>query len=424
MRKSRPVTRLLALTLVVGGACGGVAGCTAFDPRSVAGRAPEFTPAHIERAKQILESNDPRRLKAGAVQTVAITAADADLALNYVVHRYAEGGAEAHFGSHRVDISASGRVSALPWRPYVTVDVRLVEGTSLPAIEQCRIGQLPLPGWLAEIVLNRVAARVWSGDDLARLRRSVKKVEFADTGPRLTYQWDPDLMDTVKAALVPPDARERLRVYQQALADAARIFPPRRVSLAEVLTPVFAVAARRGATADPVVENRAAILVLTFYVDGRSLAEIVPDARRWTPAAPRVVTLNGRDDLTKHFMISAALSANTGGPFADAVGIYKEVTDSRGGSGFSFNDLAADRAGSRLGGLAEGRESARRLQARLGVPLTERILMPETSDLPEFMPEPEFKRRFGGIGAFAYAQMMAEIEARIARLPLYQQEGL
>ena len=160
--------------------------------------------------------------------------------------------------------------------------------------------------------------------------------------------------------------------------------------------------------------------MLTFYVDGRSLAEIVPEARSWPRASRRTVTLNRRDDFPKHFIISAALSANTGGPFADAVGIYKEVADSRGGSGFSFNDIAADRAGSRLGELAEAPQSARALQARLGVPLTERVLMPETSDLPEFMPEPEFKRRFGGVGAPAYARMMADIEARIAALPLYQ----
>ncbi len=179
-------------------------------------------------------------------------------------------------------------------------------------------------------------------------------------------------------------------------------------------------AAERGQTADPVTENRAAILVLTFYVDGRSLADVVPEARSWPRAPGRAVTLNERGDFAKHFMISAALSANTGGPFADAVGIYKEVADSRGGSGFSFDDIAADRAGSRLGELAEGRDSARRLQMRLGVPLRERILMPATNDLPESMPEPEFKRRFGGVGAPAYARIMADIETRIAALPLYR----
>jgi hypothetical protein len=420
MRLYRLIIRLTLLGVVLATTCACIAGCMAFAPRPTVERAPEFTPDHIERAKRILASNDPRRLKRGAMHTVAVTAADADLALNYLAHRYAQGSAEARFESRRVHIRASGRASSLPWRPYVNIDVDLLEGSPLPTVERFRVGQLPLPGWLAEMVVNRLAATLWSTADLALLRRAVKKVEFAEQGPRLTYRWDRDLIDTVRAALVPPEARERLRVYQQALADATHGLPRGGVSLTRLLTPVFAAAANRGTASDPVAENRAAILVLTFYVDGRSLAEIVPDAGRWPRAASRIVTLNQRDDFTKHFMISAALSANTGGPFADAVGIYKEVADARGGSGFSFNDIAADRAGSRLGELAEGRDSARRLQARLSVPLTERVLMPETRDLPEFMPEAEFIRRFGGVGKPAYARMMADIDARIAALPLYR----
>jgi len=44
--------------------------------------------------------------------------------------------------------------------------------------------------------------------------------------------------------------------------------------------------------------------------------------------------------------------------------------------------------------------------------------MPPFADLPEFMPEPEFKRRYGGIGAPAYNAMMEDIERRIAALPV------
>lgn len=43
-----------------------------------------------------------------------------------------------------------------------------------------------------------------------------------------------------------------------------------------------------------------------------------------------------------------------------------------------------------------------------------------TEDLPEFMPEPEFRRRFGGIDSPAYKQMMAEIERGVVALALYR----
>jgi hypothetical protein len=105
---------------------------------------------------------------------------------------------------------------------------------------------------------------------------------------------------------------------------------------------------------------------------------------------------------------------------SDAIGLYREVDDSRGGSGFSFNDIAADRAGTRFGELATGSAAgARQLQQRIAAGIKESALMPAVADLPEFMPEAEFKRRFGGIGAPAYQRMMADIERRVAACPLY-----
>ena len=221
------------------------------------------------------------------MRTVEVTAGDADVALNYLAHRYARGSAEARFASGQLHARASVRLSAFPSAPWANIDVHLAQGSPLPTIERFRIGQLPLPAWLAEAVLGRVAARVLRGEELTLLRNAVKRVEFAEGGARVTYQWHDELGEAVRAALMPPDARERLRVYQQALAGATRALPRGRVSLADLLTPVFALAATRGASSDPVVENRAAILVLTFYVDGRSACAGVagsPDlAARVTP---------------------------------------------------------------------------------------------------------------------------------------------
>jgi len=44
--------------------------------------------------------------------------------------------------------------------------------------------------------------------------------------------------------------------------------------------------------------------------------------------------------------------------------------------------------------------------------------MPDVSDLPEFMREAEFKRRYGGVGGAGYDKMMAAIEARVAAVPV------
>jgi hypothetical protein len=87
-------------------------------------------------------------------------------------------------------------------------------------------------------------------------------------------------------------------------------------------------------------------------------------------------------------------------PLADAVGPWKELADARsGGSGFSFNDFAADRAGTRFGVLAV-RDPAR-LQARLAAGLTDADLMPQVSDLPEYLPQSEFVARCVAMAARA-----------------------
>jgi hypothetical protein len=52
--------------------------------------------------------------------------------------------------------------------------------------------------------------------------------------------------------------------------------------------------------------------------------------------------------------------------------------------------------------------------------IEEKHLMPATEDLPEFMPEREFQRRFGGVDRPPYKKMMAEIEQRIAALAFYR----
>ncbi len=50
---------------------------------------------------------------------------------------------------------------------------------------------------------------------------------------------------------------------------------------------------------------------------------------------------------------------------SNAIGLMKEVDDSRGGSGFCFTDLGADKVGTRFGQQVTSQTSASDLQQRL-----------------------------------------------------------
>jgi hypothetical protein len=136
------------------------------------------------------------------------------------------------------------------------------------------------------------------------------------------------------------------------------------VPLVRLLGPMFELARQRTAAGgDAAAENRAALLVLTLFANGRGMDALVPAAAKWPRPRRMRVMLGGREDLPLHFLVSAALAAEGSGPLSQAIGLYKEVTDSRGGSGFSFSDMAANRAGTRFGQNLVG--EAARVQALL-----------------------------------------------------------
>jgi hypothetical protein len=392
----------------------------AIDTEPNINRAAEITPASIERAKRILEQNDPRKLKSGARRTISVGASDLDHAANYLARQYAAGGARVQLKTGAAQVGASVRLPMVPARIYLNFDAALTEDGELPRFESLRVGKISIPPGVAHWLIPHVLALAFADLDTRSFSRVIKKVSVTESRIALTYEWQPDLPDRLRTVLLPAEERERLRVYQEHLAAVSRSLNAKNVSLTELLVPLFTLAAGRSTDDNAIAENRAAILLLTLYVNGQSLETILPEAKNWSRPIRHGVLLSQRNDFPKHFIVSAALAAKAGGPLADAVGIYKEIEDSRGGSGFSFNDIAADRAGTRFGEYAASSASARKLQHRQRAGISEKDLMPATEDLPEFMPEAEFKRRFGGIDAPKYNQMMAEIDRRVAALPLYR----
>jgi hypothetical protein len=382
-------------------------------------RAAEVTPGSIERAKRILDQNDPRKLKSGARRTVVISQNDLDLAANYAAQQYAGASARVALKNHAVELSASRSLGMIPMALFVNLNAVWVEDGFYLRWQYLRIGRLVLPPQIAQWLFWRGFEMAFGAIDLNSLARSIKQIRLDQRRVSVTYEWQADLPDQLRAALISPEEQDRLKAYQERLAEVIRTLKSKNVSMIELLAPLLKFAAERS-DKNPAAENRSAILILSIYITGESLDKILPVAKNWPRPAKHGVLLSKRDDFAKHFIVSAALAANAGNPLADAVGVYKEIADSRGGSGFSFNDIAADRAGTRFGEYAAKRASATTLQQKLAAGLSEKDLMPDTADLPEYMPEAEFTRVFGGVDGPEYKLMMAEIERRIAALALYR----
>jgi hypothetical protein len=377
----------------------------------------DVAPGDIDRAVAMARLHDPRLAAPGQLRWVPLRERDIDLLLDHAARRWLAARTRVQLlpGSMLVQASV-----AAPLGRWLNFELRLRQTEALPEVDRLRVGRLPLPPALAMPVLRFVAAHHGVQADALLAVDWIERVILQRGQMMVSYRIGPDTADRLRAALVAPADQQRLRAYAERLAAVTQGVSGDSVPLERLLWPMFDLAAERsGAGGDAVAENRAALLALTFFANHRPLGLLVPAADQWPRPRPLVVTLRQRDDSALHFLISAVIAAEVGTPLADAVGLWKELSDARrGGSGFSFNDLAADRAGTRFGELAV--LAPARVQARLAAGASEADFMPDASDLPEFLPEAEFVARYGGVGGAAYQRMLADIDARIDALPMFR----
>jgi hypothetical protein len=192
----------------------------------------------------------------------------------------------------------------------------------------------------------------------------------------------------------------------------------------DLLTVVFAPMPAHSPQLTAVEHNRIAILALGIVIGHERLARFAGLDHRSelvrTAIALRPGTiLRGREDWARHFCLSAALSIVENPFVSDTGGLVKEELDAlTQGSGFSFSDLAADRAGVRFARAATSSEiAARTIQTRLQKGYSEDDFFPPASDLPENLTVEQFRRDYGGVGTQRYREAVREIEARLDRCP-------
>ncbi|WP_431067546.1 hypothetical protein [Methylotuvimicrobium sp.] len=383
-------------------------------------KRPDITTEQIARGKQIFVQNDPRRLATGTIARASIEQRDLDLAVNYFVNQYIGGVAGLTIKQGRAIIESTLKLPSNPLGNYLNLTLELKQTESLPEIDHLSLGKLRIPGLIANNLSKSIYSLMLPDADWKALQAMIRNVRFINKRIIVTYKWHENLPTKLSGAFLPEQEQHRIEVYQQRLVMLTRA-PKRHLSLTELTQPLFQLANERSRRGDPIGENRAVILVLTLYANRLTLNKIIPSLKSQYRPIWRTVTLNKRNDLSKHYLVSATLAAYAGTPLADAIGLYKELEDSRGGSGFSFIDMTANRVGTLMGELAVQKPSQARKIQEFMTTAQERDIIPETADLPEYLAEQAFNRLYGGLEGAAYQKMIQQIEHRIAQLPINKQ---
>lgn len=388
----------------------------ALDQVPLVSRGETISQASIAEAKRLLASNDPRRLQKGDERTAVIPAALIDAAINHLASRSMGARGAFFLNDDTAEVRLTVRVPGVPGPRYLNLRTVFEATAGEPQIVKASISSLSIPAGLAEWLIASAIRSAGFADDWQVARQAILGLVFApDQGNvEVRYIWQPGLLEQARRLAFTPRDIIRIEAAQRALTRLLEPYASRaNVPVSKVLTPL--VACCGGPTPQ---EGRAALLVLATYLTGIKLAVVLPESAKW-PRPRRVkLTLVGRHDSAQHFVVSAAMAAWAGEPAANAVGLFKEIQDSRGGSGFSFADLAADRAGTRFGELVA--EGSPRLRYALRSTLTDAELAPSLDGLPEPFSAADFEQRFGSGDNAAYRQVTTEIERRLAALPLYR----
>jgi hypothetical protein len=380
-----------------------------------------FHRADLAEIKSLFEKHDPSHQTPDVVQSIRLDEAELNRLLNYAVELRHVSGIAAELTPGLATLSATLTVPPNPFGRYLNITAEVAEAPGGIQIRSLQLGSLPLPGVLADWTARGVHTLLRRDDTYAALAEAFSQVSFEENQATLDYRWSPELLTRIERKsvelLVAPEDQVRMLAYARQLNALLKPYPRgSTVPLVRIVAPLFSQPLPAGS--DVAAENRAAITALAAYLGGVSLPRLLQgDSRSIHRAPPVLLSLYGRRDSAEHFAISAALSINGGSQLANAIGLFKEEEDAAKGSGFSFTDLAADRAGVRLGNRATD-NAAMRVRQQLAAARNDADLVPDFRDLPEFMPQAEFDRRFGPVGSARYQKIIDIIDARLAAHPL------
>ena len=373
--------------------------------------------------KSQFQKHDPRHQTPNVVYSIQLDETELNRLLNYAVELRRVSGIAAELTPGLATLTATLTVPPNPFGRYLNITADVADVPGGIRIESLQLGSLPLPGvftdWTARL------AHRWLRRDptYAALADAFTQINLDENRATLDYRWHPELLTRIERKgaelLIEPEDQARMLAYAEQLdAILKRYSHGSTVPLVQVVAPLFAHA--NALDSHPAEENRAALTAVAAYLSGISLNRLLEGTSQSIRRAPRVLlSLHGRRDFAEHYMISAALSVNAGSRLANAIGLTKEEDDASRGSGFSFTDLAANRAGVRLGERAIG-ENASQVQQKLAYARSDDDLLPDFRDLPEFMAQDEFDRRFGPVGSPRYQRVINRIDARLAAHPLAQ----
>jgi uncharacterized protein YfiM (DUF2279 family) len=370
----------------------------------------------IQRAKNILSNTGSK-----TQHSIQLSEKDLNIALSYLLNYYIHSTSKITVEEQFLRFKISLLLTNNPFGSHLNFSFNLTKQAGYPVINTLQIGSIKIANEFAGLIVESIIKYTPLKEFYILATQHIRSLQIRPKGLSISYITSEDL--SLKTALSLNNKNYHSVVfYQQKISSIiAQHDPRRRLSLAELLQPLFKQAYQRSTSITATAENRAVLIAISTYVNKSEIQAFLPFDISPVTKRQYSASLYRRTDMAKHFMASAALAATGAGTFAHFLGQEKELLDAKQGSGFSFIDLASDRAGLRFGKTAVASAAqARLLQQRMANIKDYTAFMPEVRDLPENMNNAVFKQKFGSVYNSKYQAMLQKIDNRIDKLAIYQ----
>jgi hypothetical protein len=374
-----------------------------------------LTQKDISKARALLKQHDPRSLIDNTEKSLKLDQTALDLAGRYFLHTikpaFLTTGFESELLNHGLALKLSAGTSILPFDYFLNLQLQFSKSADRLRLSHVQLGKISFPDEISAVLLEISQHVLSATDEWSLLQQSMVDYRFSEKALELDYRW---LTQTEQLA------RKKIRHYldnpslHYYAEELAKLDPDSQQSFPEVVTGLFKLAASRSANHDPIEENRAILLLLGNWALGkRNFDEIRLPAFN--------LKINRRRDLAQHLLVSAAISSHSNSLLSNLIGTGKEVIDADGGSGFSFDDITADRLGTRLGEAAViNKISASEIQNKLSGMHTVEQIFPVIKSRHGPLNEQQFIHMYGSIDDPRYKKMLVKIDLAISNSRLFK----
>ena len=374
-----------------------------------------LTQKDISKAQSIFQQHDPRSLEQDTEKSLKLDKTAVDLAGRYLLHSIQPAaltsGFESELFNHGMKLKLSVGASMLPMDYFLNLQLKLSKTPERLQVNDLQLGQITIPdeitAMLADISLYLLSAT----EEWKLLQHSLVDYRFSEKSIELDYRW---LSETEQLA------RNRIRHYldnpslQFYAEQLAALDQSTQQLLPDVMRRLFKLASSRSSSHEPTGENRAILLLLANWALGKRNFE-------GTRLPAFDLKINRRIDLAQHLLVSAAIASHSNRLLSSLIGTGKEIIDADGGSGFSVDDLTANRVGTQLGQMAvKNSNTASAIQKRLANIHSVKQIFPLIESRHAPLNQQQFIDFYGSVDDPRYEKLLKEIDLAINNTPLFK----